>query len=61
HKESHGKMTMSRVTNTYLLLLIGLILGFMVADGISAHNQDKKLDDIDKTLLEIKKLIKDGK
>jgi hypothetical protein len=52
---------MSRVTNTYLLLLIGLILGFMVADGISAHNQDKKLDDIDKTLLEIKKLIKDGK
>ena len=61
HKETHGKMTMSRITNTYLLLIVGLILGFMIADGISTHNQGKEIDALDEKITEIKKLIEDGK
>ena len=61
HKETHGKMTMSRITNTYLLVIVGLILAFMIADGISTHNQSEKINTLNKKITKIKKLIENSK
>lgn len=61
YKETQGKVSMSRVTNTYLMIFIGLLLGLIIGTGIGSSNQNDKLDALEQDMKDLKTLIKDGK
>jgi hypothetical protein len=61
YKDTQGKISMARVTNTHLVILISMLVIFITISGISNNTQNKEFELVKQDLRDIKKLIKVAK